>query len=516
MYQCPSCGGNLQFDVSSQRLLCKYCNTTADPYSVEKQSDGYEQEWFDATHFLCPQCGGEVLTTDENMAAGFCSFCGASTILSSRISREKKPQGIIPFKISKEICKKLYFNKIKKSIFAPKELKDEKCIESFRGIYMPYWKYKLTHRDIMLFKGEKSHRSGNYIITDHYDLLADVDISYDGFYYDGSSSFYDNISEPLAPFHMWDCQAFTPSFLSGFYADTSDVDSEVYREDAVRKADDITFENVCSQFKEYSPDNNENRKKMTEDYGANCEKVDNIMFPVWFMVYRKHDRVAYATVNGQTGKVVADIPVDYTRYGIGSILLSIPIFFLLNFLFTFRPSVILGIAMLLSLIVSVLYTVEVYDIQRKDLNLDDKGITSKKKESKSKGKILIESDIPKGVFIMMGIIFCLPVLFVALATGLLWAAAVIGTIASSVIGWNVHKTTSSIKGKFGFFSTVIASVIGGMISIVNPVSDVYYYGGVLLIMLAILVTIIDILRNYNVLTTRQLPQFHKQGGDDLA
>lgn len=516
MYQCPSCGGNLQFDIRSQRLLCKYCNTAADPYSVEKETDGYEQEWFDATCFLCPQCGGEVLTTDENMAAGFCSFCGASTILSSRISREKKPQAIIPFKISKEICKKLYFNKVRKSIFAPKELKDEKCIESFRGIYMPYWKYKLTHSEKMVFKGEKSHRSGDYIITDHYDLLADVDASYDGFYYDGSSSFYDNISEPLAPFHMWDCQEFTPSFLSGFYADTSDVDSEVYQEDAVREADNATFENVCSQFKEFSPDNSENRKKMQEDYGANCEKVDSIMFPVWFMVYRKKDRVAYATVNGQTGKVVADIPVDYKKYGIGSILLSMPIFLLLNFLFTFRPSVLLGIAMLLSLIVSLLYTVEVYDIQRKELNLDDKGINGKKKVLKPDGKISIESNTPKWVFIMLGVIFGLPVLLGALASGLLWAAALIGTIASAVIGWRVHKNISSAKGKFGFISTVFASIIGGVISILNPVSDVYYYGGVLLIMFAILVTIIDILRNYNVLTTRQLPQFNKQGGDDLA
>lgn len=516
MYQCPSCGGNLQFDIKSQQLLCKYCNTTADPYSVEKEIDGYEQEWFDATYFLCPQCGGEVLTTDENMAAGFCSFCGASTILSSRISREKRPQAIIPFKISKEICKKLYYINVKKSIFAPKELKDEKYIESFRGIYMPYWKYKLTHRGKMVFKGEKSHRSGDYIITDHYDLQADVDASYDGFYYDGSSSFYDNISEPLAPFHMWDCQAFTPSFLSGFYADTADVDSEVYREDAIEEADNATFENVCSQFKEFSPDNSENRTKMKEDYGANCEKVDSIMFPVWFMVYRKKDRVAYATVNGQTGRVVADIPVDYTRYGIGSMLLSIPIFFLLNFLFTFRPSVILGIAMLLSLIVSLLYTVEVYDIQRKELNLDDKGIHGKRKVKKPNSNVSIKFLAPKWVLILVGAMFGLPILIGMLASGFLWAAALMGTIASAVIGWNVHKNISSAKGKFGFISTVLASIIGGIVSILNPVSDIYYYVSVLLIMIAIFVTIIDILRNYNVLTTRQLPQFNKQGGDDLA
>lgn len=54
-----------------------------------------------------PQCGGEILST-ENAATGFCSFCGASTILDSRIAREKRPDYIVPFQITKEDCKKAY------------------------------------------------------------------------------------------------------------------------------------------------------------------------------------------------------------------------------------------------------------------------------------------------------------------------------------------------------------------------------------------------------------------------
>lgn len=53
---------------------------------------------------------------------------------------------------------------------------------------------------------------------------------------------------------------------------------------------------------------------------------DRTMFPVWFLSYRNKDRVAYATVNGQTGKVAADLPVSLMRYFIGSVILAIPIF----------------------------------------------------------------------------------------------------------------------------------------------------------------------------------------------
>ncbi len=33
MYECPNCGGNLKFDISSQLLKYDYCQTTKDPYS---------------------------------------------------------------------------------------------------------------------------------------------------------------------------------------------------------------------------------------------------------------------------------------------------------------------------------------------------------------------------------------------------------------------------------------------------------------------------------------------------
>lgn len=55
----------------------------------------------------CPNCGGEILSTD-NTAANFCSFCGASTILTSRVSKQQRPGYIIPFSKTKEDCKQAY------------------------------------------------------------------------------------------------------------------------------------------------------------------------------------------------------------------------------------------------------------------------------------------------------------------------------------------------------------------------------------------------------------------------
>ena len=63
-----------------------------------------------------------------------------------------------------------------------------------------------------------------------------MDVEYTGISYDASASFDDHVSESIAPFMSAHAQDFTPPMLSGFYADTADVDSSVYREDALKAA----------------------------------------------------------------------------------------------------------------------------------------------------------------------------------------------------------------------------------------------------------------------------------------
>ena len=66
----------------------------------------------------------------------------------------------------------------------------------------------------------------------------------------------------------------------------------------------------------------------------------------------------------------------------------------------------------------------------------------------------------------------------------------------------------------GFFVTAALSAVAvlsaAMIGIVRPVSDVYYYTGGLLALGAVLFNMIEIIRNYNRLAMRRLPQFDKK------
>lgn len=538
MFQCPGCGGDLKFDIPSQQLGCEYCGGKYDPYAFEsKKSDGIEGKGFEddyeVTIFTCPQCGGEILSTD-NAAAGFCSFCGASTILYSRISKEHRPNYIIPFKKTKEDCKQAYADLMKKAIFAPNELKDSKNIDSFRGIYMPYWAFYITQKGPLRLHGTKSHRSGDYIITDHYNLEGNIDAYYKGMSYDASSSFSDNISECLAPYDVKGMKAFTPAFLSGFYADTADVSSIVYQSEAEQTAFTESMEQVkkVPAFSGYTIDPAQSGNGSINSMNTRTEEVDQAMFPVWFMSYRNNDRVAYATVNGQTGKVVCDLPVDIKKYLLGSLILAVPLFVILNLFFTVVPSTLMLICAVLALVCALISTIEISAIVKKEAGFDDRGLLSvtdpqkleqakQKKVSSVKAK---KASVGKGIVPIVVIVYAaavigfsfLSVLSDFLTANLFWIVLLAAGIVIAVIGFKNIEKVPKRRGMTGLILCLVVIGLGAIVKLFNPAYDAVYYGVSILSLLGVFFSLKEVIDEHNILSTRRLPQFNKEGGDDRA
>ena len=103
MFACKNCGGNIRYDIKSKKLVCGICNSSFEPESIQKENDSVDYDYFETTVFTCPQCGAKIMCED-NEAASFCTYCSSSTVLTSRVTKEKKPDYIIPFKKTKKEC----------------------------------------------------------------------------------------------------------------------------------------------------------------------------------------------------------------------------------------------------------------------------------------------------------------------------------------------------------------------------------------------------------------------------
>ncbi|MBQ9867731.1 MAG: hypothetical protein IJM34_12005 [Lachnospiraceae bacterium] len=492
-----------------------------------------EPESFDVIAYTCPQCGGSIYSTEESVN-GFCSYCGSSLMLQSRMAKMPQPKKILPFRIDKNACKESYKKFVGRSFFTPKEFKDEQALEKFRGIYMPYWIYDMSMSGEVNLKGTKSYRRGNYVYTEHYRCIANVDSYYRGLSYDASSSFDDHFSEGIAPFDAHSMIDFNENYMAGYYADMQDVSNQVYVSDAGSFVQDQIFNNVKSGrcFPGISIDSTQkSRISPRLDPGAPYLAF----LPVWFLSYRKNDRVAYAVVNGQTGKIVSDLPVDNKKFLMVAGILAVIIYIVLAFMPAMTPTNTLTVSMVISLISVLMLNITIGKVKKRDQRLDDKGYLSKYNAAeyrKTQVKKHTEGGkTAKNMIMLIPIIFIfgahigfsiIGFLIAAFGMKLIMLGAVLAMFGLTIYGFSGLSSQKTQSGgnkgplTIGFICMIVVSAYALILSMVRPPSDLWYYSGTFALMAATVYCQILVLGEYNLLTTHPLPQLNRKGGNDSA
>ena len=403
---------------------------------------------------------------------------------------------------------------------------------------MPYWLYDMSVTGPVSARSSTSHRSGDYIITDHYSLSGNIQAAYNGVSYDASSTFADDISNDIAPYSVKDITAFTPSFLSGYYADIADVSADTY----VGAARDLGRSCAETYLRQKTPFGKESLDGKINLPTPNMNVKRSAMFPVWFMAYRRGNRVAYATVNGQTGKVCADIPVSIPKYLVCAILMAIVSFPILQFLLTLTPHSIMILVSIISIVVACMYNGEMKKILSLETHDSDLGYQSridkiqnnrmqaqkgadnnnakKKKNGTSFSSVI---GIVIFVFVLIGACGGLSSIAESATSDSPLARAGIILVALGIIiavTVSANKKIAQMANKHGLAASMWTGVAVGimfLITLINPVGDIYYYIATAVAIVGILITLIDMMLCFNLMAMRPLPQFEMyQGGDDRA
>ena len=341
MYRCPHCSAGMRYDISEKNMKCDYCGYRCDvDRHLQKQEEAARDD-YEVTLFSCPQCGGQIRSTD-NAAADFCSYCGASVVLEGKLVNEKKPAYIIPFSRTKEECKEVFKRCTKKVWCMPGAYKNPEKLEKFTGIYMPYWVYEVSQHAEPLLKCRRT--VGNY--TEFLYLDFEIDQRYKWIPYDAASGFSDDLSNMIGDYESKEIEEFSGAYLSGFYADSPDVKEETYMEDAALVSCDMTIAAVKKKYKNFDF---EKVADPISTFNAKVENVKMALFPVWFLTWRDKDRVSYAVINGQTLKAAADLPVSFSKFLIFSLLFAVPFAVLFFFIPSITPPVTLWVFLLVGM-----------------------------------------------------------------------------------------------------------------------------------------------------------------------
>ena len=331
-YQCPACTGPLRFDGESGKLKCDYCGSffpvqeiealyadkldAAEAAGVQAQSASAQEEagnWAEGLRaYNCPSCGAELLC-EETTAATSCPYCGNPTVVPAQFHGTLKPDYVLPFKLDKAAAIDALKRYYKGKRLLPKAFSEQNHLEEIKGVYVPFWLYNGQVKADIRYAATRTHthRSGQYQITEteHFQVRRAGTVDFERIPADGASKMPDAHMDAIEPFDYSELKPFSTAYLPGFMADIYDVPAKEAAQRAVNRAcrtAEAEFDATVSGYTTCAAtDKQISMPRLRTRYA---------LLPVWLLSTRYKDKSYLFAMNGQTGKLIGDLPVSPGRY----------------------------------------------------------------------------------------------------------------------------------------------------------------------------------------------------------
>ena len=359
-YQCPACTGPLHFDGKSGKLKCDYCGSYFTVEEIEKlfaaknasavsakkaadqkaekekdiqaasettasgtigasagtqtgasDSSGWGSDAAKMRAYNCTSCGAELIC-DETTAATQCPYCGNNTIIPGQFAGTLKPDCVIPFKYEKKDAVNALKGYYKGKTLLPGSFNNSNHLEEIKGVYVPFWLYS-GHVDasgLYDAKQDEVFRQGEYEITKsrHYEVSREGTISFSRVPVDASTRMPDDLMDSIEPFDYSAITAFSMAYMPGYLANKYDVSRQECGKRAAERSANSAADALRGTVTGYtSVTTRKHNEKIIN------EKTEYAVLPVWLLSTRWQGQNFLFAMNGQTGKMIGNLPVSRAK-----------------------------------------------------------------------------------------------------------------------------------------------------------------------------------------------------------
>ena len=352
-FKCPCCDGAIEFDSGLQKMKCPYCDTEFEmealqAYDTELNSAPQESMTWDTAAgaqwtegeteglrvYTCNTCGGEIVA-DETTGATECPFCGNPVVMTGQFAGGLKPDLVIPFKHDKKAAIAALQNHYKGKVLLPKVFKDQNHVKEVKGLYVPVWLFDTDADAHVRYKASRtrhwSDSQYNYTETSHYSVTRAGGIGFENVPVDGSTKMDDALMESIEPFRIEDAVDFQTAYLSGYLADKYDVDSEASvarANERIKRSTEEAFASTVVGYSSVIP--------VSSNINLHNGRARYALYPVWILNTQWNGQKFTFAMNGQTGKMAGDLPMDkgaFWRWFFGIAGAACAAIFVLSYLF---------------------------------------------------------------------------------------------------------------------------------------------------------------------------------------
>lgn len=273
--------------------------------------------------YNCSSCGAQLLV-DQVTAVTSCPYCGNNAVLPGQLSNLLKPDFVIPFKYNKEDAIKALNDYYKDKRFLPDTFTEQNHLEEIQGVYVPFWLYSGNADGDLTLSGEHvrtwSDKKNMYTETEIYELHRAGSMEFARVPVDGSTRMPDTHMDAIEPFDYSELKDFSVAYLPGYVTDRYDLDVKECDKRARKRV-----KTTCTSTLQNTVEGYTSVHVTHSDIGVDWSNVAYALLPVW-MLHTKWDNKDYLfAMNGQTGKLIGDLPIDEGKVTRRFIVLFIPI-----------------------------------------------------------------------------------------------------------------------------------------------------------------------------------------------
>lgn len=328
-FKCPQCGGTTYFDIEEKALVCKYCGYKAPGQEQVVGKSAAELEFtmdaLEQTHhgwgnqrkeLVCHHCGAIISLPMESISHT-CPFCASNEVIQRLDQQESlRPKFLIPFTLVPENCQKLAQQWLSSNWMTPSGLNQAAKLQRFTSIYLPFWTFDaLNSAD---WKAEVGHsQTQRYYENGEWKQRTiivwrlesgQVRLNVDDLLIPGSAQVSYRIVKRINGFDLNALVPYDVKYLAGIQAQAYTLNLE--------KAWELARQEMRESIRQACIADASTQRirnfQMTLDFAD--ESWRYILLPFYVSAYSYQGKVYQVMVNGQSGTIAGQRPVDWTKF----------------------------------------------------------------------------------------------------------------------------------------------------------------------------------------------------------
>lgn len=323
-FRCPNCDASKAYSADDGGLTCSYCGYYEAPKSekVGKKAEEFEftvetmeratQGWgSERKELACNRCDAHV-TISTDMLTHTCPFCHSNQVVQVKAPQDVlRPRFLVPFKVDSEMVRKNTAVWLGSSWMLPASLNRLAHGTEFTPIYIPAWTFDASTsanwKAEVAHTKTRGHGKNRRTTTEWRWESGKVRKAYDDLMVNGASNLSETLLRDIRRFDLRQLVTYAPDFLAGVQAQAYDVSLD----EAYKRARSSMREHTKQACRSQASSQRMRNFSMKLDFTE--ESWRYILLPLFIAVYHYDNKPYQILVNGQTGAVTGQRPVDWKK-----------------------------------------------------------------------------------------------------------------------------------------------------------------------------------------------------------